>query len=59
MSGSSPGLRPKVFGALLLVLAVAVVARVSWELLAPLFPWLVTLACLVVIYALIAGRFHR
>jgi hypothetical protein len=42
-----------------LLLLIAGVARVAYELLVPLIPLLIVLICLVGIYTLIAGRFMR
>ena len=49
----------KVMGALVLLLAIAVGARLVWELLAPVVPVLIVLAGVSAIYVLIfrAGRF--
>ena len=44
---------------LMSVLAVAVVARLSYELLAPLLPLLIIFCVLAVLYAIIFGRFRR
>ena len=51
--------RQKILGAVVLLLLVAVAARVAYELLAPLVPWLIAAVCLVGIYALMMGRFGR
>jgi hypothetical protein len=59
VSGNSLNIRQKVIGGLMLVFAVAVVARAAYELLAPLVPWLIALVTLVVIYAVIVGKFRR
>lgn len=42
-----------------MVFGVAVAARASYELLAPLVPWLTAGVALVVIYAVSVGRFRR
>ena len=46
----------KAMSAVVVVLAVAVGARVAWELLGPLVPLLAVAVTLGVIYALIFGR---
>ncbi len=49
----------KAMSAVVVVLAVAVGARVAWELLAPLVPVLLVLVGLGVVYAVVFGRFRR
>lgn len=56
MSPGSQGWKTKVFTALVLLLAVALGARVVFELLAPLVPALVTLVALIAVYWLILRR---
>jgi hypothetical protein len=51
--------RAKAMGGLLLVLAVAIGARVAWELLAPTLPIVTALVGLGVIYWLIFGMRRR
>ena len=46
----------RLFGAVGLVLAVALGARLAWWLIAPLLPWLVGLAVLGTVYGLVFGR---
>jgi hypothetical protein len=45
--------------AMVVLLIVAVGARVAWELLAPLVPLLVAVVVLGVVYAVIFGKFRR
>lgn len=45
-------------GSLVLLLMVAVAARVAYELLAPLVPWLIATVCLFGIYAVVIRRFR-
>jgi hypothetical protein len=59
MNGNAPNFRQKIISSLMLVLTVAIVARVAYELLAPLLPLLIVLGCLAVIYAVTFGRFRR
>jgi purine-cytosine permease-like protein len=49
----------KAMSAVVVVLTVAVGARVAWWLLAPLVPVLVVLVGLGVVYAVVLGRFRR
>ena len=56
--GSSSKWPAKVMNALVVLLAVAVSARVAWELLAPLAPLLILLVGLGFVYAVIFGKFR-
>ncbi len=59
MSGpGGPSVSDKVFAALVVVIAVAVVARVAWLLLAPMLGALVVLAALVLIYRVLVRRYR-
>lgn len=58
MQGSG-GWRGRLSEALVVVLAVALVGRFVWELLAPAFPLLVVLAALLGMYRLVLGRRDR
>ena len=49
----------KAMSAVVVILAVAVGARVAWELLTPLVPVLLVLVGLGVVYALMFGRWRR
>ena len=60
MSERSPGKWPaKVMAAVIVVLAVAIGARVAAELLRPLVPGLIALVALGVVYAVALGRFRK
>jgi hypothetical protein len=56
MNGEGDGWRKRAFGALGLILAVAIAARVVWALLEPLVPGLVALVVLGVVYAITFGK---
>lgn len=49
----------KAMSAVVVVLSVAVGARVAWELLAPLLPLLIVAVTLAGVYALVFGRLRR
>jgi len=59
MADKSAKWEAKVMSAVVVVLAVAVGARVAWELLAPLVSVLLVLVGLGVVYALVFGRWRR
>lgn len=56
MSDKGGGWRAKVMGGLVLILVVAVVTRVAWELLVPTLPIIAVLLALGAIYWLIFSR---
>lgn len=59
MSGrGGPSTSEKVLAALVVVIAVAVVARIAWLLLAPMLGVLIVLAVLVLIYRIIVRRYR-
>jgi hypothetical protein len=49
----------RVLNAVVLLLLVAVGARVAWELLAPLVPWLLLIGFFAVIFAVLFGKLSR
>ncbi|MGB2757017.1 MAG: hypothetical protein WBD02_05060 [Acidimicrobiia bacterium] len=53
-----PSMSEKVLAALLVVIAVAVIARIAWLLLAPMLGVLIVLAVLVLIYGIIVRRYR-
>ena len=59
MSVNSKGWMSKVVQGLLVVLGVAVVARIAWELLWPLVPALLVLICLLALFGLLLDRSRR
>lgn len=48
----------KAFAAVLVVLVTAIGARIAWALLEPLVPGLLMVVALVVIYAMVFGKFR-
>jgi len=51
--------RHQVFSGLVMVVAVAVGARVAWEVLAPLVPTALVLIGLLGLFSLLVGRWRR
>jgi hypothetical protein len=49
----------KAMSAVVVVLAVAVGARVAWALLAPLVPMLLVITTLGLVYAMVFGKFRK